>query len=119
MTIDQGEWESCALWLKVAKGIRESNFRDAVREKTPTKVYIFLSYSLYLIFPLLIPFFIRFDKQNGQCKRRRDEAAEGTTWELKHFVHQDDDLLCRSFFFSVSACLMSRSQTTGRIRPSE
>ena len=52
-----------------------------------------------------------FDKQNEQRQRRRDEAAEGTTWQLKHFAHQDDDPLCRSFFFSVAACLMSRSQT--------
>ncbi len=28
-----------------------------------------------------------------------------------NFVHQDDDPLCRSFFFSLTASLMSRSQT--------
>ncbi len=31
--------------------------------------------------------------------------------ELKHFVHRDDDPLCRSFFFYLTASLMSRSQT--------
>jgi hypothetical protein len=30
---------------------------------------------------------------------------------LKHFVHQNDDPLCRLFFFSPTAFLMSRSQT--------
>ena len=52
-----------------------------------------------------------FDKQNEQRQRRRDEAAEGTTWELTHFVNLDDYPLCKSFFFSIAACLMSRSQT--------
>jgi oxysterol-binding protein-related protein 9/10/11 len=30
---EQGEWESRALWYKVAKGIRESDFDAAAREK--------------------------------------------------------------------------------------
>ncbi|KAH9990363.1 Oxysterol-binding protein [Russula vinacea] len=64
---DQGEWETRALWYKVAKGIRESDFETAAREKSRI--------------------------ENEQRQRRRDEAAAGTTWELKHFVHQDDDPL--------------------------
>jgi len=64
---DQGEWESRALWYKVAKGIRESDFETAAKEKTRI--------------------------ENEQRQRRRDEAAAGTTWELKHFVHHDDDRL--------------------------
>jgi hypothetical protein len=30
---EQGEWETRALWLKVAKGIRESDFEAAAKEK--------------------------------------------------------------------------------------
>jgi len=63
----QGEWESRALWYKVAKGIRESDFETAAREKSRI--------------------------ENDQRQRRRDEAAADTTWELKHFVHKDDDPL--------------------------
>ena len=37
-------------------------------------------------------------KQNEQRQRRRDEAAASTTWQLKHFVHEDDNPLCMSFF---------------------
>ena len=108
---DQGEWESRALWLKVAKGIRESDFETAARETTRIEVCIFSSHSLYLLFPLLTTTLDRvLTKKNEQRQRRRDEAAEGTTWELKHFVHQDDDPLCRSFFF-IAACFMSHSQT--------
>ena len=43
--------------------------------------------------------FFSFKKQNEQRQRRRDETAAGTTWELKHFVHEEDDPLCMSFFF--------------------
>ncbi|KAI0255600.1 Oxysterol-binding protein [Lactifluus subvellereus] len=64
---EQGEWESRALWYKVAKGIRESDFETAAREKSRI--------------------------ENEQRQRRRDEAAASTSWELKHFVHQDDDPL--------------------------
>ena len=39
------------------------------------------------------------NEQNEQRQRRRDETAAGTTWQLKHFVYQDDDPLCLSFFF--------------------
>jgi len=63
----QGEWESRNLWFKVAKGIRESDFETAAKEKSRI--------------------------ENEQRQRRRDEAAAGTTWELKNFVHQDDDPL--------------------------
>ena len=31
--VDQGEWESRALWLKVAKGIQEFDFETAAREE--------------------------------------------------------------------------------------
>jgi len=64
---EQGEWESRALWHKVAKGIRESDFETAAREKSRI--------------------------ENEQRQRRREESAGGTTWQLKHFVHQDNDPL--------------------------
>lgn len=61
---EQGEWESRALWSKVAKGIREGDFDTAAREKSRI--------------------------ENEQRQRRRDEAAASTTWQLKHFVHHDE-----------------------------
>ncbi|KAH9009685.1 Oxysterol-binding protein [Lactarius pseudohatsudake] len=64
---EQGEWESRALWFKVAKGIREGDFDTAAREKSRI--------------------------ENEQRQRRRDEAAASTTWQLKHFVHHDEDPL--------------------------
>jgi len=64
---EQGEWESRALWSKVAKGIRESDFEAASREKSRI--------------------------ENEQRQRRRDEAAASTSWQLKHFVHEDEDRL--------------------------
>ncbi|KAI0045189.1 Oxysterol-binding protein [Auriscalpium vulgare] len=62
---DQDEWESRRLWGAVAKGIRDGDFETASREKSKI--------------------------ENDQRQRRRDEAAEGTTWKLKHFVHEDND----------------------------
>ena len=44
---DQGEWESRALWYKVAKGIRESDFETAAKEKTRIEVCIFLAVYMY------------------------------------------------------------------------
>ena len=35
---EQGEWESRALWFKVAKGIRESDFETASKEKSRIEV---------------------------------------------------------------------------------
>jgi len=64
---DQGEWESRALWCKVAKGIRESDFDTAAREKGRI--------------------------ETEQRQRRRDETEAGTSWQLKHFVFQDNDPL--------------------------
>ncbi|KAI0277804.1 Oxysterol-binding protein [Russula aff. rugulosa BPL654] len=64
---EQGEWETRALWFKVAKGIRESDFETSAREKSRI--------------------------ENEQRQRRRDEVAAGTNWELKHFVQHDDDPL--------------------------
>jgi len=40
---DQGSWESRALWVKVAKGIRESDFETAAREKS--RIEVCISYS--------------------------------------------------------------------------
>jgi len=61
----QGEWESRQLWRAVAKGIREGDFETASREKSKI--------------------------ENEQRQRRKDEVAAGTKWELKHFVHIDND----------------------------
>jgi len=62
---EQGEWESRRLWHGVAKGIREGDFDTAAKEKSRI--------------------------ENEQRQRRRDEAAAGTTWALKHFKHIDND----------------------------
>ncbi|KAG2123434.1 hypothetical protein DEU56DRAFT_51531 [Suillus clintonianus] len=62
---DQSEFESRKLWHGVAKGIREGDFETAATFKGKI--------------------------ENEQRQRRRDEAAGGTTWELKHFKHVDND----------------------------
>jgi oxysterol-binding protein-related protein 9/10/11 len=51
---EQGEWETRALWYKVAKGIRESDFETAAREKSRIEVLIsppraFLNPSLTMV----------------------------------------------------------------------
>ncbi|KAH7909302.1 hypothetical protein BJ138DRAFT_238749 [Hygrophoropsis aurantiaca] len=61
----QSEWESRRLWHGVAKGIREGDFESAAKDKSRI--------------------------ENEQRQRRKDEAAAGTTWQLKHFVHIDSD----------------------------
>jgi hypothetical protein len=60
-----GESETRRLWFLVAKGIREGDFELASREKSRI--------------------------ENEQRQKRKDEVAEGRTWELKHFEHQDSD----------------------------
>ncbi|KAH9477070.1 Protein KES1 [Psilocybe cubensis] len=64
-TSELGEYETRRLWFLVAKGIREGDFELASREKSRI--------------------------ENEQRQRRKDEAAEGTTWQLRHFDHQDSD----------------------------
>ncbi|KAI0311672.1 Oxysterol-binding protein [Amylostereum chailletii] len=61
----QDAWESRKLWAAVARGIRDGDFEAASREKSKI--------------------------ENEQRQRRRDEAAAGTTWKLRHFVHEDSD----------------------------
>ncbi|KAG6890200.1 hypothetical protein C0995_010211 [Termitomyces sp. Mi166 len=60
-----GEFETRKLWGAVAKGIREGDFETASREKSRI--------------------------ENDQRQRRRDEAAAGTTWQLKHFKRVEND----------------------------
>jgi oxysterol-binding protein-related protein 9/10/11 len=43
-----------------------------------------------------------FVLQNEQRQRRRDEAAAGKTWPLKHFVYMENDPTCE-FHFRQSA----------------
>jgi hypothetical protein len=62
---EQGEWESRKLWALVASGIREGDFESASKEKSRI--------------------------ENDQRQRRKDEAAAGKPWELKHFKHIDND----------------------------
>lgn len=62
---EQGQWESRKLWFGVAKGIREGDFETAATFKGKI--------------------------ENEQRQRRRDESADGTTWELKHFKHIGSD----------------------------
>lgn len=47
---EQGEWESRALWFKVANGIRESDFETAAREKSRIEV---CNFPIIHIFSLL------------------------------------------------------------------
>ncbi|PFH50370.1 hypothetical protein AMATHDRAFT_4022 [Amanita thiersii Skay4041] len=60
-----GEFETRKLWSQVAKGIREGDFELAGREKSRI--------------------------ENEQRQRRKDEAAAGTTWQLKHFSTVESD----------------------------
>jgi len=62
---EQGEWETRNLWRHVATGIRTGDYEAASKEKTKI--------------------------ENEQRQRRKDEAAEGTPWKLKYFVHVDED----------------------------
>ncbi|GLB44634.1 putative OSBP family protein [Lyophyllum shimeji] len=62
---EMGDFETRRLWALVAKGIREGDFETASREKSRI--------------------------ENEQRQRRRDEAAAGTTWPLKHFTHAEND----------------------------
>jgi hypothetical protein len=64
----QGDWESRKLWKDVADGIRTGDFDKASREKTKIEV--------------------------EQRERRKTEAAEGKTWQLKHFKYQEADPEC-------------------------
>jgi len=61
----QEEFESRRLWKDVAKGIREGDYETASREKSRI--------------------------ENDQRQRRKDEAAAGTKWPLKHFLHVESD----------------------------
>ncbi|CAL1697933.1 unnamed protein product [Somion occarium] len=62
---EMNEWESRRLWRWVSKGIREGDFEAASREKSKI--------------------------ENEQRQRRRDEQADGTNWQLRHFNHIDSD----------------------------
>ncbi|CAG7851201.1 Protein KES1 [Serendipita indica DSM 11827] len=61
----QNEWETRKLWQNVANGIRSGDFEAASKDKTRI--------------------------ENEQRQRRKDEQAAGTPWQLKHFVHLDED----------------------------
>ncbi|KAG6837768.1 hypothetical protein H0H93_001695 [Arthromyces matolae] len=66
-----GEFETRNLWGQVAKGIREGDFETASREKSRI--------------------------ENEQRQRRKDEAAAGTTWPLKHFTPVESDPVYERF----------------------
>lgn len=72
----QGAFETRKLWNLVAKGIREGDYELASREKSRI--------------------------ENDQRQRRKDEAAAGTKWELKHFKHEDSDPLCKPSPFHLN-----------------
>jgi oxysterol-binding protein-related protein 9/10/11 len=69
---NQSPWESRKLWSAVAKGIREGDFDTASKEKSKI--------------------------ENEQRQRRKDEQAAGSPWQLKHFVHVDNDPTCKLLF---------------------
>lgn len=73
---EQSDWESRKLWGAVAKGIREGDFDTASKEKSRI--------------------------ENEQRQRRKDEAAAGTTWELKHFKPIASDPVCTSYLSFLS-----------------
>jgi len=62
---EMSDFETRKLWTLVAKGIREGDFDLASREKSKI--------------------------ENEQRQRRKDELAAGTTWQLKHFIHEASD----------------------------
>lgn len=62
---EQGEWESRRLWDKVARGIKSGAYDDAAKDKTRI--------------------------ENEQRQRRKDEAAEGTSWNLQRFSYVESD----------------------------
>jgi hypothetical protein len=75
----QGNFETRKLWNLVAKGIKEGDYELASREKSRI--------------------------ENEQRQRRKDEAAAGTKWELKHFKHEASDPLCKFFEpFPLNGC---------------
>jgi len=60
-----GPFETRRLWKEVASGIREGDFDKASREKSRI--------------------------ENEQRQMRKDEAAAGTSWQLRHFKKIDSD----------------------------
>ena len=50
---EQGEWESRALWFKVAKGIREGDFDTAAREKSRIEVRCHFYRPIFFYFLLI------------------------------------------------------------------
>ena len=95
-----GEYETRRLWFLVAKGIREGDFEIASREKSRIEVITQLISSPLNLESDTLP------EQNEQRQRRKDEQAEGTTWQLKHFEHVDNDPTCAfaSYVFFFSFC---------------
>jgi hypothetical protein len=92
---EQGEWETRKLWEQVAKGIRTGDYELASREKTTIEVS---------------PRWCGSEMgdsdsdsvlglQNEQRQRRKIEAADGTPWQLKYFVHVESDPDCESRAF--------------------
>ena len=94
-----GEEETRRLWFLVAKGIREGDFDLASREKTRIEV----KYLCFAAVLLLIA-----SSQNDQRQRRKDEQAEGKTWQLKHFERVESDPTCKSSFSSLGVSSLSR-----------
>ena len=68
-------FESRRVWEKVAKGIRTGDFEMASREKSRV--------------------------ENEQRQRRKDEAAKGEKWQLKHFVRVESDPDCKCLLFYI------------------
>ena len=103
-TEESSELETRKLWHLVAKGIREGDFELASREKSRIEVIFIFSLPL----PLLT------FKKNDQRQRRRDEQAEGTTWPLKHFDHEESDPVCKSslMLFALYVAKPYMSQTS-------
>lgn len=110
---EMSDFETRKLWTLVAKGIREGDFDLASREKSKIEV----NYS-----PPTPSSFTNLASQNEQRQRRKDEIAAGTTWQLKHFIHEASDPACKLRLNSVShpsysAFLDERLGKLGKLNP--
>jgi hypothetical protein len=81
-----GPMETRKLWELVSKGIRESDFETASREKTRIEVCFLFFSAVTRVY--LVPL------QNEMRQRRKDEIASGVPWALKHFTPLANDPVC-------------------------
>lgn len=86
-----GEFETRKLWSAVAQGIREGDFETASKEKGRIEVCTCDVIGVH---------HLQLAPKNDQRQRRKDEAAAGSTWPLKHFIPVASDAVCTFSSFS-------------------